>query len=89
LVGQDGEQRRIPVTDLGETSTINAIQINYADQDVELMGKPETTSGHKYIIYASDDAKNWKILIDKSKNTKDVPHDYIELQRPASAFSQT
>ena len=63
------------ISDLGEKSTINAIQINYADQDVSFMGKPESTSGHKYIIYSSNDGKNWKILVDKSKNTKDVPHD--------------
>lgn len=73
------------ITDLGEKSTINAIQLNYADQDVEIMGKPETTTGHKYVIYTSDDGKKWKVLTDKSKNTKDVPHDYIELQQPASA----
>jgi len=73
------------ISDLGEKSTIDAIQINYADQDVELMGKPETTTGHKYIIYSSNDNKNWKVLVDKSKNTKDVPHDYIELEKSASA----
>ncbi len=73
------------ITDLGELSTINAIQINYADQDAEIMGKPEMTSGHKYMIYRSVDGKKWKILADKSKNTKDVPHDYIELQIPVSA----
>jgi hypothetical protein len=73
------------ITDLDEKSTINAIQINYADQDVDIMGKPATTSGHKYIIYASNDGKKWTILVDKSKNTKDVPHDYIELEKPATA----
>lgn len=73
------------ISDLGEKSTVNAIQINYADQDVDLMGKPETTTGHKYIIYSSNDNKNWKVLVDKSKNKKDVPHDYIELEKPASA----
>lgn len=73
------------ISDLGEKSTINAIQINYADQDVDIMGKPESTSGHQYILYYSDDAKNWKILTDKSKNAKDVPHDYIELQKPVQA----
>lgn len=73
------------ISDLGEKSIINAIQINYADQDAEIMGKPDTTTGHKYIIYASDDNKNWKIAIDKSKSTKDVPHEYIELQKPIVA----
>jgi xylan 1,4-beta-xylosidase len=73
------------ITDLGENSTINAIQINYADQDVTLMGKPETTVGHKYVLYQSNDGKKWTVLIDKSQNTKDVPHEYIELQKPAQA----
>ena len=71
-------------TDLGEISTINAIQINYADQDVEFKGK---TLGkmHQYKIYSSNDGKSWKTLIDKSKNQTDVPHDYIELEKPAKA----
>lgn len=71
-------------TDLGEVSTINAIQINYADQDVEFLGK---TIGkmHQYKIYGSNDGKKWSVIIDKSKNTTDVPHDYIELKNPAKA----
>ena len=73
------------ISDLGEKSTINAIQINFADQDAEIMGKPETTTGHKYVLYYSDNNKDWKILVDKSKNTKEVPHDYIELEKPIKA----
>jgi xylan 1,4-beta-xylosidase len=73
------------ISDLGEKSIINAIQINYADQDAEFLGKPATTTGHKYIIYSSNDGKYWNVLVDKSKNSKDVPHDYIELAKPASA----
>lgn len=69
-------------TDLGEISTVRAIQINYADQDVALMGKPENSSGHQYILYGSNDGKKWKTIVDKSKNTHDVPHDYIELSVP-------
>src|SRR5690606_29659904 len=70
-------------TDLGQGSSINAIQINYADQDAEFMGKPESTKGHQYILYVSDDNKNWKILVDKSHNKTDVPHEYVELEKPA------
>lgn len=71
-------------TDLGEVSTINAIQINYADQDVEFKGK---TLGkfHQYKIYGSNDGKKWNVIVDKSKNTTDVPHDYIEFSTPAKA----
>ena len=71
-------------TDLGEVSTVNAIQINYADQDAEFMGK---TIGkfHQYKILASNDGKKWTVAVDKSANTKDVPHDYIELETPLKA----
>ncbi len=71
-------------TDLGEVSTINAIQINYADQDAEFLGKT-LDKFHQYKIFISDDAENWKLLVDKSKNKKDVPHDYIELKTPVKA----
>lgn len=80
---QTGNKGEYLITDLGEQSTVQAIQVNFADQDVELMGKPENSSGHQYIIYASDDGVKWKILVDKSKNSADVPHDYIELSKAA------
>lgn len=72
------------ISDLGEVSTVNAIQINYADQDAEFTGK---TIGkfHRYVIYYSTDGKKWNKLVDKSKNETDVPHDYIELAKPVEA----
>ena len=68
-------------TDLGHIATVNAIQINYADQDATFLGK-QTDIYHQYKLYASDDGKKWKILVDKSNNHTDVPHDYIELEHP-------
>ncbi|MEN9919414.1 MAG: hypothetical protein RL662_1850 [Bacteroidota bacterium] len=69
------------ISDLSEVSTIHAIQINYADQDVAFMGKT-TGNYHQYKIYASNDAKKWEVVVDKSKNKTDVPHDYVEFARP-------
>lgn len=40
---------------------------------------------HQYKIYASNDGKSWKTIVDKSKNQKDVPHDYVELETPVKA----
>jgi len=71
-------------TDLGNTSTVNAIQINYADQDAEFLGK-QTSIFHQYKIYYSLDGKSWDVLIDKSNNNTDIPHEYIELQKPLLA----
>jgi len=67
-------------TDLGELSTIKAIQVNFADQDVEFLGKSLGVS-HRYKIYSSTDGKKWSVLVDKSNNKTDVPHDYIELKK--------
>ncbi|MFL5747143.1 MAG: family 43 glycosylhydrolase [Niastella sp.] len=68
-------------TDLGGICTVRAIQLNYADQDVTFLGKQQGTC-HQYKLYQSADGKNWKLLVDKSNNKTDVPHDYIELQNP-------
>jgi len=70
-------------TDLGELSTVNAVQINYADQDATSLGKV-TDQYHQYILYHSKDGKKWEVLVDKSANKTDVPHDYVELAKPVS-----
>jgi xylan 1,4-beta-xylosidase len=71
-------------SDLGEVCTVNAIQVNYADQDAAFLGKSKGVY-HQYRILQSTDGSNWKILVDKSTNRADVPHDYIELAQPARA----
>jgi hypothetical protein len=71
-------------SDLGQLSTIRAIQINYADQDADLMGKVPGIF-HRYKLHASRDGQSWTTIIDKSNNTADIPHDYIELETPIEA----
>ncbi|MEI6086160.1 MAG: discoidin domain-containing protein [Bacteroidota bacterium] len=68
-------------SDLGGISTVHAIQINYADQDAETMGKVNGLY-HQYKLYGSMDGKNWTIIKDKSINKTDVPHDYITFDKP-------
>jgi len=68
-------------SDLGSLSTVYAIQINYADQDAEFIGKSRNVF-HRYVIFESEDGKRWNLIVDKSKNKTDVPHDYIELKKP-------
>ncbi|MGZ3939059.1 MAG: discoidin domain-containing protein [Flavisolibacter sp.] len=73
-------------SDLGNISTVNAVQINYADQDVDSnhLGKINGQY-HQYKLYYSNDGKKWNMLVDKSTNKTDVPHDYIELKQPVRA----
>jgi xylan 1,4-beta-xylosidase len=78
VTGNKGEWLQ---SDLGAIATVNAIQVNYADQDAEFLGKSKNVY-HQYRIMHSADGKTWKTLVDKSNNKTDVPHDYIELLQP-------
>ena len=73
-------------SNLGNVSTVHAVQINYADQDVDSsrLGKINGQF-HQYRLLYSTDGTKWNVLIDKSKNTADVPHDYVELKQPVQA----
>jgi hypothetical protein len=70
--------------DLGDRMNVNAIQVNFADNESQL--KPENRNNfYCYKILASDDLKKWNIIADRSHNSKDACHEYIELDRPAEA----
>ncbi len=71
-------------SDLGRESTVHAIQVDYADQDAGFLGKQRGIY-HQYRITSSLDGKKWNSVIDKSRNTTDVPHDYVELAFPVQA----
>lgn len=83
---QTGNKGEWITSDLGAVATVNAIQINYADQDVapDRLGK-FTDQYHQYILYYSLDGKKWQTLVDKSNNKTDIPHDYVELKKPVAA----
>jgi hypothetical protein len=73
-------------SDLGEVATVHAIQINYADQNVaDIVAGKALGIFHRYRLKYSTDGMKWQPLIDKSKNDKDVPHDYVELSQPVEA----
>lgn len=70
--------------ELDKDVTINAIQVNFADNDAKL--KPDSKNlQYCYKILSSDDQKSWRVIVDKSKNTSDACHDYIELEKPLKA----
>jgi xylan 1,4-beta-xylosidase len=79
-----GDAGEFLTSDLGAISTIRAIQVNYADQDATVTGKVPGVY-HQYVLQTSDDGRDWKLLVDKSENQTDVPHDYIELPEPVEA----
>lgn len=70
--------------DLEKTSRINAVQINFAEQDMQI-SKGGRIFPQQYVLEASIDGKNWSVIADKSQNKKDAPHDYLELSSPRTA----
>ncbi len=79
--GEAGEWLSV---ELDDKVSINAIQVNFADNEATM--KPDSRNlQYCYRILASNDQKAWKVLIDKSNNTTDACHDYIELDKPVKA----
>lgn len=64
--------------DLKQICKVNAIQVNFADQDANLENTFANDS-YQYQVFASADGKKWKSIVDKRFNTKESPHDYTQL----------
>ena len=73
--GKKGEWWQV---DLGEKMSVNALQVNFADEGFNLKA-PDSYFNYQYIVEYSDNGDKWKLLVDKSKNEKDQPHELIVL----------
>jgi len=76
--GQPGEWFQV---DLQKKTEVEAIQVNFADQDFNIKA-PHNLIFYRYIIEASGDGIKWVKIIDKSKNTKDAVHELVVLNKP-------
>ena len=78
---QTGKAGEWITMDLQKECTINAVQINYAENETKILGSgPEQY--YQYLLEYSSDNKVWKTLADKRGNKTDAPHDYTELRNP-------
>ena len=79
--GNKGEWLSI---DLGKVCTVNAIQINFAENNISLFGR-DSILCHQYIVEYSSDKKNWKMLVDKSRVDEDLTQQYVVFEKPVTA----
>jgi hypothetical protein len=70
--------------DLQKECAVNAIQINYAENETKVFGR-QPDIYYQYLLEYSIDGKTWKALADKTLNKTDIPHDYLELTKPVKA----
>jgi hypothetical protein len=70
--------------DLGSACSIQALQINFAENNTQLMGR-EGIQSAQYLIEYSLDKKTWRTLIDRTTNLEDQPHYYEALKTPVKA----
>lgn len=67
--------------DLGPDRTVRAIQLNYYEYLSDQTDRADDMY-FQYRIYASDNGDDWTLVVDKSDNDRDCPHDYVELLEP-------
>jgi xylan 1,4-beta-xylosidase len=81
---QTGDKGEWLSVDMGSQSTVNAVQINFAENNTHLFGRKGVLS-HQYLVEYSADNKTWKTLVDKTANTEDLTHLYDVMKTPLKA----
>jgi hypothetical protein len=86
LTGKAGEWLQI---DLGSLQTIDAVQINLAEQDLTIDPAVAATQpandAHQFLLSASDDGKNWRPVVDRRHNSAAEPHTYVQFDQAVNA----
>ena len=67
--------------DLEDRQEVLAVQINYAEHLTSMHGR-DTADYHQYLLLASNDDKEWSVLVDKTTSKDCIPHDFIQLEKP-------
>jgi hypothetical protein len=70
--------------DLESNLRVNAVQINFAEQNTSIYGR-EPGIKYQYLLEYSTDGKKWEVLVNKSESCTDTPHDFIQLTNPVHA----
>ncbi len=67
--------------DLQKTFDVKAVQVNYTDYQSGIFNS-DSTVYTQFKLYHSSDGKAWEIMADLTREKKDRPNAYIELEKP-------
>jgi len=70
--------------DLGRPARVAAVQVNFGEQGTRARMR-EGATPHRYRLESSVDGATWTMVLDRSANTREVPHDYVQLDTPRVA----
>ncbi len=70
--------------DLSASCQIQAIQVNFGEYGATQKGYTPNVY-QSYDIQASNNGKDWYLIVDKTDKNTDTPHDYIEFEKPFKA----
>ena len=70
--------------DLGRACRVQAVQVNFAEQDCRPLPPQSTEDYHQYRLLGSGDGREWRVLVDRSGNRRPVPHDYHAFREPVA-----
>lgn len=71
--------------DLGKVYPVEAVQVNFADEDFPIRTKGNPFVPYKYKVEGSLDGVEWTILADRQNNDVTNPHVLLTLDAPAQA----
>lgn len=83
-VAEKNDSTQWVVIDLKIPANIYAFQINYHDYKSGIYERRNDLF-HRYTVEVSEDGANWETVADKSKSYKDVPNEYVQLDKPVKA----
>ena len=81
---QTGKPEEWLQMDLGKDYPVEAVQVNFADEDFPLRTTGNPFVPYKYKVEGSADGVEWTILANQSANDVTNPHPLIVLDKPAT-----
>lgn len=69
--------------DLGRPMRIEAVQLNFAEQDVDTTRMAEDYTAYR--LLASLDGEHWETVVDESRNRTPNPHCFVDFKRSITA----
>ncbi|WP_138433708.1 family 43 glycosylhydrolase [Winogradskyella algicola] len=83
-VAEANDDKQWITIELLNEGAVHAIQLNYHDHESGIYTRVEGLK-HQFTIETSEDGKNWKTAVDRSKSEIDAPNAYLVLDEPVKA----